>query len=104
MLLNAYFLYYYNRFRSAIMIVLFCFLAYLFLSIAGKWMIFSKAGKKGWTSLIPFYNRYVMFKLTWGNGWLFLIPMILGCFTNLNKIGWLFWILTFGKRQIEMWY
>lgn len=95
MLLNAYLLYYYNRFRSAIMVILFCFLAYFFLNVAGKWMVFSKAGKKGWTSVLPFYNRYVMFKLTWGNGWLFLIPLVLGCFTGLNKIGWLFWILKF---------
>lgn len=95
MLFNTYFLYVYNRFRSVIMIVLFFFLVYLFLSIAGKWLLFHKAGKKGWTSLIPFYNRYILFKMTWGNGWLFLIPFILGLFTNLNKIGWLFWVLTF---------
>lgn len=95
MLLSSFLLFYYNRFRSAIMVILFFVFAYLFLNIAGKWMLFSKAGKKGWTSLIPFYNRYVLFRLTWGNGWLFLLPLILGCFTNLNKTGWLFLLLSF---------
>lgn len=88
--------YYYNQFRSILMIVLFCFLLAAFLGIAGKWLIFKKAGMKGWYSIIPFYNRYVIYKLTWGNGWLFLAPLILGLFTNLNKLGWVFWLFSFA--------
>ena len=27
-----------------------------------NWRVFSKAGEKGWKSLIPFYNKYVQYK------------------------------------------
>lgn len=27
------------------------------------WKIFTKAGEKGWKSIIPFYNLYIMFKI-----------------------------------------
>ena len=30
-----------------------------------RWKIFSKAGEKGWKSLIPFYSTYTEFKFTW---------------------------------------
>lgn len=40
------------------------------------WRIFDKADEPGWASLIPFYNTYVMFKLSMGNGWLFLLCFI----------------------------
>ena len=35
-----------------------------------------KAGEEGWKSIIPFYNTYTMFKIAWGNGWLFLLCLI----------------------------
>ena len=46
------------------------------LMIVSLWLIFQKAGEPGWASLIPFYNTYVLFKITWGNGWLFLLLLI----------------------------
>ncbi|MCR5209476.1 MAG: DUF5684 domain-containing protein [Lachnospiraceae bacterium] len=33
-------------------------------TIAGMWKIMVKAGYNGWESLIPFYNRYILFKLS----------------------------------------
>lgn len=41
-------------------------------SIFVMWKIFVKAGKPGWIALIPFYNMYTLFEITWGNGWIFL--------------------------------
>lgn len=35
------------------------------LLIIANWKIFEKAGEKGWKSLIPIYNTYIMFKLVW---------------------------------------
>ncbi len=29
------------------------------------WKVFTKAGEKGWKSLIPFYSSYIQFKITW---------------------------------------
>lgn len=40
------------------------------------WVIFSKAGQAGWKCLIPVYNLYIMYKIGWGNGWLFLLLIV----------------------------
>jgi len=46
------------------------------ISIAAMWILFAKAHEEGWASIIPFYNTYVLFKITWGSGWLFLLLLI----------------------------
>jgi len=46
------------------------------LAIVALWKIFVKAGEPGWAAIIPFYNLYVLFKITWGNGWKFLFLLI----------------------------
>lgn len=46
------------------------------ISIAAMWILFTKAHEEGWASIIPFYNSYVLFKITWGSGWLFLLMLI----------------------------
>ncbi len=35
------------------------------LQIVANWRIFTKAGEKGWKSIIPIYNTYVSFKIAW---------------------------------------
>lgn len=39
------------------------------LSIIAMWRIFTKAGEKGWKSLIPIYNVYILFKIAGRNFW-----------------------------------
>ncbi len=46
------------------------------LFVFGTWKMFEKAGEPGWAALIPFYNVYVLFKIGWGTGWLFLVLLI----------------------------
>ncbi|MDO5558808.1 MAG: DUF5684 domain-containing protein [Oscillospiraceae bacterium] len=46
------------------------------LLIIGLWVLFSKAREPGWASVIPIYNCYVLFKITWGNGLLALLLLI----------------------------
>ena len=46
------------------------------LLVVAMWKIFTKAGEAGWKSIIPFLNTYVLFKIAWGNGWLFLLLLI----------------------------
>ena len=46
------------------------------ISIAAMWILFTKAHEEGWASIVPFYNMYVLFKITWGSGWLFLLLLI----------------------------
>ena len=52
------------------------YLAVMVLGIIAMWKIFEKAGEPGWAAIIPFYNLYVLFKITWGNGWKFLFLLI----------------------------
>ena len=44
--------------------------------IVGWWKIFVKAGKPGWGAIIPLYNLYCEFDITFGKGWLFLLTII----------------------------
>ena len=46
------------------------------LTVAATWMVYSKAGEHGWAALVPFYAQYVLYKITWGNGWLFLLLLV----------------------------
>lgn len=49
------------------------------LSIVMLCIIFSKSGEKAWKAIIPFYNNYILYKIVWGNGWLFLLLLIPFC-------------------------
>ena len=40
------------------------------------WIVFRKAGKPGWAAIVPFYNLYVLFDITWGSGMRFLLMLI----------------------------
>lgn len=51
-------------------------LAIAILLFAGIWKIFEKAGESGIKSIIPIYNAYIMYKIVWGNGLLFLLLLI----------------------------
>lgn len=51
-------------------------LAVCILILIAEWKVFRKAGQHGWAVLIPFYNVYVLTKITWGNGWLFLLGLL----------------------------
>jgi Family of unknown function (DUF5684) len=47
---------------SSEQIVFICLIA--FIQIIPQWVVFSKAGQPGWACLIPFYNIYIMTKIT----------------------------------------
>ena len=51
-------------------------LALLIFCVAVMWKVFCKAGEPGWASLILFYNLYVMTRITWGRGWLFIFGFL----------------------------
>ena len=59
------------------------FLVYLLLAIivvtavlvAARWLLFRKAGKPGWHSLIPFLSAYREFSLCW-NGWFGILSVL----------------------------
>lgn len=57
-------------------------IAYYICLVISRWRIFKKAGEKGWKSLIPFYDIYTEFKLTWtpSRFWLLILFSVLGSF------------------------
>jgi|GEM_PF-122306 len=46
------------------------------IAVISLWLIFLKAEKRGWAAIVPLYNTYTLFNITWGNGWLFLLLFI----------------------------
>ena len=44
--------------------------------LAATWKLYQKAGQPGWAAIIPIYDTYIMFKLAWGNGWMFLLLFV----------------------------
>lgn len=46
------------------------------LMIVVMWILFKKAGKPGWAAVVPFYDQYTLYEITWGNGWRFLMLLI----------------------------
>ena len=51
-------------------------LALTVLLLVGFWKVFVKAGKPGWAAIVPFYNMYCMYEISFGNGWLFLLSFV----------------------------
>lgn len=52
-------------------------LVWYVLLVIANWKIFGKAGEAGWKSIIPIYNSYVLYKISWKPMW-FWISLILG--------------------------
>ncbi len=65
----------YSEYQGIIAIVGVLFSIFM---IACMWRIFSKADEKGWAALVPIYNLYVLYKITWGKGILFLLTLVPG--------------------------
>ena len=66
------------------------------ISLAGMWKIFVKAGKPGWGAIIPFYNMYCLFEMSFGTGWLFLLCFVPGVMV-ISIIMWIKLAQAFGK-------
>ena len=60
-------------------IVWIIYIAFIVLTIAAWWMVFTKAGEAGWKSLIPIYNIIVLLRIVGREWWwviLMLIPIV----------------------------
>ncbi len=63
------------------------------IGIIAMWKIFSKAGEKGWKSLIPIYNAYILFKIIGMKPWFWAnliiavaVGIMLGVFPTIGVI------------------
>lgn len=69
------------------------FLILFIVAHVGLWKLYEKAGRKGWEAIVPFYNMYILLKITGRPAWWFillLIPIInvivgIGLLTDLAK-------------------
>lgn len=67
-----------GAFLGAVFIWVVCILvAYEILLIVSYWKLYNKAGEKGWKAIIPFYNEFIRYKLTWKKS-IFWILLVLG--------------------------
>lgn len=51
-------------------------LAVAALMVVSYWRIFTKAGEEGWKAIIPFYNNYIMCKISGTPIWVFILTLI----------------------------
>ncbi len=54
-----------------LLIVLFLYV----LLVIAYWKIFTKAGQPGWKSIIPIYNQYVLYRISWKNPYMFWVSL-----------------------------
>lgn len=52
-------------------------IAIVVLQIIAWWKIFTKAGEKGWKSIIPFYNIYVLYRISGMSPYLVFVYLLL---------------------------
>ena len=57
--------YYYSSYRFDPTTIVIPTLIALLVSIIALWRVFTKAGEKGWKSLIPIYNSFVLWDIGW---------------------------------------
>lgn len=61
----------------SVMMMSLILLAFTVLLIIARWKIFTKAGEKGWKSIIPIYSDYVQWRIGWKKTSMFWIMLIL---------------------------
>ena len=78
--------------------VILVYIAIIVLMIASIWVIFNKAGKPGWASIIPIYNIIVMLEVV-GKPWWWLLLMMFVPIVNVVFAIWMINLLSksFGK-------
>lgn len=58
---------------NGLLSLFFLWVVLIVLQIVAMCKVFTKAGKPWWSAIIPFYNVYTLYEITFGNGWYFLM-------------------------------
>ena len=55
-------------------------LVWYILYVVAAWKIFTKAGEAGWKSIIPFYNTFIQYKISWNTRmfWVTVLGLFIG--------------------------
>jgi len=80
--------------------MLITFLVVFFLGTQiGLWLLFVKAGRQGWESLVPFYREYVITQLT-GRPWWWVLLLVVPIINLFIGIGlYIDFVRSFGRRS-----
>lgn len=62
-------------------------LAFVVLQVIGTWKVLKKADQPGWGALVPFYNQYLLCKITGVNPWWILIVVLSPILNIIPVIG-----------------
>jgi hypothetical protein len=87
-------------------------IAWYVLLVIANWKIFTKAGEAGWKSIIPIYNGYILYKISWKPMYFFLnillvvISVCLSGVTDSSIIAAVAWIVTVAMfaMNVILWY
>ena len=60
-------------FGTMLAVYMFIILAIAIVQVIAMWKVFSKAGEKGWKSIIPIYNVVILFKISGLSPWLIFV-------------------------------
>lgn len=72
-------------------LILFVALLVVAFFVIVRWRIYKKAGEPGWATLVPGLSNWVMYKITWGKGSVFIAQLLItGVLTLLGNIAWIF--------------
>lgn len=69
---------------AAIMVYMVIIIAIAVIQIIAMWKLYSKAGEKGWKSIIPIYNMVILFKISGLSPWLLFVYLA----AIIPLIGW----------------
>ena len=86
-------------YSAAFNFTLYIIILLLTITIESIWIIYKKAGKIGWTSIVPFYNLVVLLEIVKKPSWW--IILILIPFVNIIYLIWITNLLSksFGKNE-----
>ena len=56
------------------------------LQVVAMWKLFTKAGEKGWKSIIPIYNTVILFKISGVSPWFIVVIALLYCLPYVGII------------------
>jgi len=76
-------------------------LAVMAVMIVSYWKIFTKAGREGWISIIPFYNTWTLAEIVGKPGWWGLLPLLM-LVPIINFIAWIPVMVIFVLISIEL--
>lgn len=72
------------------------------LLVIGLWSMFTKAGVAGWKSLIPIYNFYILFKISWTSSMFWVWVLLLLISTVLGGYAYSSGSLTFLANVVDV--